>query len=77
MTSRSNMSDTIFMKAEAIFYALRKTKEGIIVSFVLHPNDLSDGLTRSPIGTRVMLAVAELTDDATQETEEESHAQEN
>lgn len=56
-------SDNSFLKSEAVFYALRKTRDGIVVSFVLHPNELSDGLTRSPIGTRVLLAVAEVSDE--------------
>src|SRR5262245_40660032 len=41
---------------EALNYALRKSKDGIIVSFVVHPNDVSAELTALPIGARLKIA---------------------
>lgn len=51
------------LSCEAKFYALRKSKDGIIVSFVLHPNEVPDGLMLAEIGTRYMLALVEIGDD--------------
>ncbi len=54
-----------FTKAEALYYAMRKSKDGIIVSFVIQPADFSLDLAIAPIGTRVLLATAELKDKTT------------
>ena len=32
-------------------YSYRQTKDGCIISFVLHPDDDSRGLSEAPIGT--------------------------
>ena len=48
---------------EAKLHALRKTQDGVVVSFVLHPNDIPDRLMLSNLGTRYMLAFAEIGDD--------------
>lgn len=48
---------------EAKLHALRKTQDGVVVSFVLHPNDIPDRLMLSDLGTRYMLALAEIGDD--------------
>lgn len=48
---------------EAIKYALRQSKEGYVVSFVVHPDDVPDDLSKSKIGTRYMVAFAEIGDD--------------
>lgn len=48
---------------EAIKYALRQSKDGTVVSFVIHPNDLDPELQCLPIGTRVMIGWAAISDD--------------
>ncbi len=48
---------------EAIKYALRQSKDGYVVSFVVHPDDVPDDLSKSKIGTRYMVAFAEIGDD--------------
>ena len=53
-------------KFEAIKYALRQSKDGVIVSFVVHPNDVDDQLTCLPIGARVAIGWVALADDETE-----------
>lgn len=48
---------------EAKKVSYRQTRDGIVVSFVVHPNDVPARMATSPLGTRVMLAVAEIGDD--------------
>ena len=54
-----------FSKCEAIKYALRQSRDGTVISFVVQPADLPPELTLAKIGTRVLLAVAEINDDET------------
>lgn len=48
---------------EAKKHAYRQTQDGIVVSFVVHPNDVSAVLAVSPLGTRYMVAFAEIGED--------------
>jgi hypothetical protein len=48
---------------EAIKYALRQSKDGVVVSFVVHPNDVQPALMSLPIGSRVMVGWQEINDD--------------
>lgn len=48
---------------EAKLHGFRKTQDGIVVSFVLHPQDWPQALALDPLGTRYMLAVAQIGDD--------------
>ena len=48
---------------EAKKYAYRQSKDGMILSFVLHPNDMPKDIAISNIGTRYMVAVVEIGDD--------------
>jgi hypothetical protein len=50
---------------EAKKHAYRQTQDGVVVSFVLHPQDVPDGLATSGLGTRYMLALVEINDDET------------
>lgn len=50
------------LHCEARKWSYRQTKEGVVISFLLHPNDLPDGLALAPLGTRFMLAVCEIDD---------------
>ncbi len=45
---------------EAKNYALRKSKDGVIVSFVVHPNDVDPALTSLPIGALVVIGWEEV-----------------
>ena len=51
---------------EAKLHGFRKTQDGIVVSFVLHPQDWPQQLALDPLGTRYMLAVAQIGDDEQQ-----------
>ena len=48
---------------EAKLHAFRKTKDGIVVSFVLHPEEIPDCLSLDPLGSRYILALAKIGDD--------------
>lgn len=48
---------------EAKLYAFRRAKDGVVVSYVVHPNDVSPELATASLGTRYMVAVAEIGDD--------------
>lgn len=43
--------------------AYRQSKDGLVVSFVIHPNEMPPALATSPLGTRYMLALAEIGDE--------------
>lgn len=58
------MTEHSFTKCEAVKYAYRQNKNGIVVSFLLHPSEFSSELAIAPIGTRVLLAVAEIVDES-------------
>lgn len=51
------------MHCEAKKHAYRQTQDGVVVSFVIHPQDVPDGIALSALGTRYMLALAEIGDD--------------
>lgn len=48
---------------EALKSALRQTKEGVAVTFLIQPNDLPSALLAAPIGTRYTVAMCERGDD--------------
>lgn len=50
---------------EAKKYAYRQTKDGVVLSFVLHPNEVPPNVATAAIGTRYVLALVELNDDET------------
>ena len=50
-------------KCEAKLYAFRKSRDGMICSFVLHPSDVPQGLQLAPIGQRYVLAFVAIGDD--------------
>lgn len=53
---------------EAKKHAIRQTQDGWVVSFVIHPNDMTPEFAASPLGTHLMLAYAEVTDDEPEES---------
>jgi hypothetical protein len=48
---------------EALKYALRQSKDGIVVSFVIHPDEVQPELMALPIGSRLMIGWSEIRDD--------------
>lgn len=48
---------------EAKLHGFRRTQDGVVVSYVVHPSDVSAELATAPLGTRYMVAVAEMGDD--------------
>lgn len=48
---------------EAKKHAYRQTQDGIVISFVVHPNDVAAALATAPLGTRYMVAFAQIGDD--------------
>lgn len=52
---------------ESIKAALRQTKDGMVISFVIHPMEISPDLAAAPIGTRFMIGYAEIADDESME----------
>ena len=56
---------------EAKKHAYRQTQDGIVVSFVLHPNEVPDDLALAPLGTRYVLALVRIGDDETPQPPDE------
>ena len=50
------------LPCEMVKYALRQTRDGIVVSFVVHPNDMPAALQTSHIGSRWMAALVQIGD---------------
>ncbi len=48
---------------EAKKHGYRQTQDGIVISFVLHPEEVPDDLVLAALGTRYMLAFARIGDD--------------
>lgn len=48
---------------EAKKHAYRQTQDGIVISFVVHPNDVSAELATAALGTRYMVAFSEIGED--------------
>lgn len=48
---------------EAKLHAFRRTQEGAVISYVVHPNDVSAEMATAALGTRYMVAFAEIGDD--------------
>lgn len=57
------MSD--YPQIECKKHAYRQTQDGIVISFVLHPDDVSADLASAPLGTRYMAVLVELNDNET------------
>jgi hypothetical protein len=49
----------LWSRTELKLYAMRKSKDGIIVSFVLHPDDVSQAIMSAPIGTVFLAALVQ------------------
>jgi hypothetical protein len=51
------------LHCEMVLYAYRKNKDGVVVSFVVHPNDMPAALATAPIGARFISALVQIGDD--------------
>lgn len=56
------MSTDIPIELRKIAYR-QSAKDGLVITFAVHPNDMPAGLAASPIGTRFMAALVEIGDD--------------
>ena len=52
-------------------HAYRQTQDGIVLSLVLHPNDVPSALAIAPLGTRYAMALVEITDEKPLDQSEE------
>lgn len=50
---------------EAVKLSLRQNKNGVVVSFLIHPNELPTELLEDWVGSRYMIALVRLEDDGT------------
>lgn len=48
---------------EAKLHGFRRTQDGVVISYVIHPNDVRAELATAALGTRYMIGFAELGDD--------------
>lgn len=51
------------IQSEMVLYAYRKNKDGVVVSFVVHPNDMPAELATAPIGSRFVAVLVQIGDD--------------
>lgn len=51
------------MDCEVRKIAYRQSKDGMVVAFVVHPNDMPDALATAELGTRYRMALVEIGDD--------------
>lgn len=56
------MSTDIPIELRKIAYR-QSAKDGLVITFAVHPNDMPSGLASAPIGTRFMAALVEIGDD--------------
>jgi hypothetical protein len=48
---------------EGVKHAYRQTKDGVVISFVVHPHDVPKGLADAPLGSRYIVALVQVDDD--------------
>lgn len=63
MNDLANTARLNAIPVEVKKHSYRQTKDGIVISFVMHPNDVSPELAASALGTRYMAALVEIGDD--------------
>lgn len=51
------------LHCEAKKHAYRQTQDGVVVSFVLHPDEVPGSLATAPLGARYVLALVQIGDD--------------
>lgn len=65
MTTEATRARQLALACEAKKHAYRQTQDGVVVSFVLHPQEVPDELATAPLGQRYQLALVALNDDDT------------
>lgn len=48
---------------EAKLHGFRRTQDGVVISYTVHPSDLSAEMALAPLGTRYMVAFSQIGDD--------------
>jgi hypothetical protein len=48
---------------EGVKHAYRQTRDGVVISFVVHPHDVPKGLAEAPLGSRYIVALVQVGDD--------------
>lgn len=51
------------VSCEAVKYAARQNRDGVVISLLIHPNDVPRELFSAPIGSRYFVALVEIGDD--------------
>lgn len=49
---------------EGKLHAFRRTQDGVVISYVVHPNDVSAAMATAALGTRYMIAFEAMTDNS-------------
>lgn len=62
MSTIAQRARDLALNCEAKKHAYRQTQDGVVVSFVLHPQEVPAALTLAPLGTRYVLALVEIGD---------------
>jgi uncharacterized OB-fold protein len=62
MTDLAALARSAAVHCEVKKYAYRQTKDGVVLSFVLHPQEIPADVASAAIGTRYVLALVELAD---------------
>lgn len=65
MTDESTTARKMAIDCEMLKVAYRQSKDGIVVSFLIHPQHVPDGLAVAALGTRYIVALVEIGDDET------------
>lgn len=63
MTDLSTIARENALSCEAKKHAYRQTQDGVVVSFVIHPQEIPDGLATAGLGTRYAMVLVEIGDD--------------
>lgn len=62
MADQPTIARAAALHVEAKKHGYRQTQDGVVVSFVLHPQEIPDALATAALGTRYMLAMVEIGD---------------
>ena len=65
MTDMATIARERALNCEVRKIAYRQSKDGVVISLLIHPNEVPDELATAPLGTRYVLAMVELNDDET------------
>ncbi len=60
------------IQCDAIKYAYRQSKDGFIISFVIHPQDMSEDLANADIGSQWQLSLVPLDEDGNAQDKDNS-----